>query len=204
VRNNEFGDLGAIKLTTQKFYRINGGSTQLEGVKSDVITPSRYSYIDIGERDEQFPLPYDEIAKADYNKFNGYLNLPEAIKKAQERINKNPQFILLDENAKWLSKQRDDNDIPLNYTAYTNRLEQLEKETEKFEKLSDYKNTLNFQILPWEKALVKNDSALGNKREAWIKNLKKDIYVAEAVNVLKELRMSNFKGNNQPKLSIKD
>lgn len=204
VRNNEFGDLGAIKLTTQKFYRINGGSTQLEGVKSDVITPSRYSYIDIGERDEQFPLPYDEIAKADYNKFTGYINLPETIKKAQDRINQNPDFKLLDENAKWLSKQRDNNDIPLNYTAYTDRLNQLEKETEKFEKLSDYKNTLNFEILPWEKAIVKNDSALGNKRDAWIKNLKKDIYVAEAVNVLKELRMSNFKSNNQPKLSIKD
>ncbi|MEZ4792746.1 MAG: S41 family peptidase, partial [Gelidibacter sp.] len=50
VRNNTNGDMGALKFTTQKFYRINGGSTQLEGVKSDVIVPDRYSYIDLGEK----------------------------------------------------------------------------------------------------------------------------------------------------------
>jgi carboxyl-terminal processing protease len=204
VRNNEYGDLGAIKLTTQKFYRINGGSTQLEGVKSDVITPGRYSYIEVGERDEQYPLPYDEIPKADYDKFTGYVNLAESIKKAQKRVDANPNFKLLDENAKWLSNQREDNDIPLNFIAYTERLDRLEKETEKFESLSDYKNTLDFDMLAYEKALVKTDSALGDKREAWIKNLKKDIYVEEAVNVLKELRMNNIKNDNKTKWSVKD
>ncbi len=204
VRNNEYGDLGAIKLTTQKFYRINGGSTQLEGVKSDVVTPGRYSYIEVGERDEQFPLPYDEIPKADYNKFTGYANLAESIKKAQERVDANPNFQLLNENAKWLSNQREDNDIPLNLITYTERLDRLEKETEKFESLSDYKNTLDFDMLAYEKALVKTDSALGDKREAWIKNLKKDIYVEEAVNVLKELRMNNIKNDNKTKWSVKD
>lgn len=204
VRNNQFGDLGAIKLTTQKFYRINGGSTQLEGVKSDVVTPSRYSYIDVGERDEEFPLPYDEIPKADYSKFQGYANLAESIEKAQERIDANPNFKLLDDNAKWLSEQRDDNEIPLNFEAYATRLDRLEKETEKFESLSDYKNDLNFDILSYEKDLVKTDSALGDKRQAWIKNLKKDIYVSEAVNVLKDLRMNNIKNANQTKWSVKD
>jgi carboxyl-terminal processing protease len=204
VRNNEYGDLGAIKLTTQKFYRINGGSTQLEGVKSDVVTPGRYSYIIVGERDEQFPLPYDEIPKAEYDKFTGYANLSESIKKAQKRVNANPNFKLLDENAKWLSNQREDNDITLNFTAYKERLDRLEKETEKFESLTDYKNTLDFDMLAYEKALVKTDSALGDKREAWIKNLKKDVYVEEAVNVLKDLRMNNIKNDNKTKWSVKD
>jgi carboxyl-terminal processing protease len=204
VRNNEYGDLGAIKLTTQKFYRINGGSTQLEGVKSDVVTPGRYSYIIVGERDEQFPLPYDEIPKAEYDKFTGYANLSESIKKAQKRVDANPNFKLLDENAKWLSNQREDNDITLNFTAYKERLDRLEKETEKFEALSDYKNTLDFDMLAYEKALVKTDSALGDKREAWIKNLKKDVYVEEAVNVLKDLRMNNIKNDNKTKWSVKD
>ncbi len=204
VRNNEYGDLGAIKLTTQKFYRINGGSTQLEGVKSDVVTPGRYSYILVGERDEQYPLPYDEIPKAEYDKFTGYANLSESIKKAQKRVDANPNFKLLDENAKWLSNQREDNNITLNFTAYKERLDRLEKETEKFESLSDYKNTLDFDMLAYEKALVKTDSALGDKREAWIKNLKKDVYVEEAVNVLKDLRMNNIKNDNKTKWSVKD
>ena len=59
--------MGALKLTTQKFYRINGGSTQLEGVKSDVVVPDRYSYIDIGEKDQENPLPWDKIDAVDYS-----------------------------------------------------------------------------------------------------------------------------------------
>ncbi|PPK97141.1 carboxyl-terminal processing protease [Nonlabens xylanidelens] len=204
VRNNEYGDLGAVKLTTQKFYRINGGSTQLEGVKSDVVTPGRYSYIDVGERDEEFPLPYDEIAKADYNKFTGYSNLAESIQKAQERINNNPTFKLIDDNAKWLSEQRDNNDIPLNFTEYSERLDRLEKETEQFDSLADYKNNLEFDMLTYEKTLTLNDSALKDKREAWMKNLKKDVYVSEAVNVLKDLRMNNIKNDNKTKWSVKN
>ncbi|MDX1700790.1 MAG: S41 family peptidase, partial [Melioribacteraceae bacterium] len=53
VRNNKSGDLGSLKLTIQKYYRVNGGSVQLEGVKSDVVVPDRYSYIDIGEKDQE-------------------------------------------------------------------------------------------------------------------------------------------------------
>ena len=42
VRGNTNGDLGALRYTTQKYYRINGGSVQLEGVKSDINVPYRY------------------------------------------------------------------------------------------------------------------------------------------------------------------
>ena len=80
VRNNTNGDLGAIKYTTQKYYRINGGSTQLEGVKSDVVVPNRYSYIDIGERDQENPLPWDKIDSADYNLWNSYFDYDATIK----------------------------------------------------------------------------------------------------------------------------
>jgi carboxyl-terminal processing protease len=50
VRSSDMGDLGALKTTTQKFYRINGGSTQLEGVSSDIIMPDRYAYLKWGKR----------------------------------------------------------------------------------------------------------------------------------------------------------
>ncbi|GAK99196.1 MAG: carboxy terminal-processing peptidase [Nonlabens ulvanivorans] len=192
VRNSDLGDLGAIKLTTQKFYRINGKSTQLEGVKSDIITPDRYSYIDIGERDEEFPLPYDEIPAASYTKFNKYIDFNSTIAKSQARINSNETFQLIDENAKWMSDQREENIIPLNYTAYKERLHRLEKETEKFEKLEDYKNDLSFEYVNYEKELIAKDSLLAEKRERWHKSLSQDVYLAEAINVLKDLKVSNI------------
>src|SRR5690606_10534812 len=74
VRSNEYGDLGALKLTTQKFYRVNGGSTQLEGVKSHVVVPDRYSFIDIGQKDYDNPLPWDQIRPAKYKVWDGYID----------------------------------------------------------------------------------------------------------------------------------
>src|SRR5690606_3476019 len=77
LRKNDMGDLGALKITSQKFYRVNGGSTQLEGVKSDVVMPDRYSYIDVGERDYPNPLPYDKIDAAKYTVWDGYIRSEE-------------------------------------------------------------------------------------------------------------------------------
>ena len=71
LSNSTYGNLGALKITTDKFYRINGGSTQLEGVKSDVITPDRYRYVDVGERDEDNPMRWDRISPLVYTKWNG-------------------------------------------------------------------------------------------------------------------------------------
>lgn len=192
VRSSELGDLGAIKLTTQKFYRINGKSTQLEGVKSDVITPDRFSYIEIGERDEEFPLAYDEIAPAPFTKYHKNRDYSMVIEKSKARIAANQTFNLIDENAKWMSKQRDEYMVPLSYKAYKERLNRLEKETEKFEILEDYKNNLAFEYVSYEKDLVAKDTLLAEKRDRWHKSLSQDIYLAEAINVLKDLNISQI------------
>ncbi|KQC34435.1 peptidase S41 [Nonlabens sp. YIK11] len=195
VQTSEFGDLGALKLTTQKFYRINGGSTQLEGVKSDVVAPDRYSYIEIGERDEDYPLPYDEIAPAKYKKFKGYLNLAESIAASQKRIDNNEYFQLIDKNAKWLADQRDENEIPLSIKSYQERLKKLEDETDQFNKLDEYKNSLTVNSLKDEKLLIEKDSSLANKRKRWHETINQDMYIEEAVNVLKDLKTNTIKDN---------
>ncbi|PRP68356.1 carboxy terminal-processing peptidase [Nonlabens agnitus] len=195
VQTSEFGDLGALKLTTQKFYRINGGSTQLEGVKSDVVAPDRYSYIEIGERDEDYPLPYDEIAPAQYKKFKGYLNLAESIAASQKRIDNNEYFQLIDKNAKWLADQRDENEIPLSIKSYQERLKKLEDETDQFNKLDEYKNSLTVNSLKDEKLLIEKDSSLADKRKRWHETINQDMYIEEAVNVLKDLKTNTIKDN---------
>ena len=80
----------AIKLTTQKFYRINGGSTQLEGVKSDVVVPDRYSYIDLGEKDQQNPLQWDKISPAEYEPWDGYIDYETTISRSATRMEAHP------------------------------------------------------------------------------------------------------------------
>ncbi len=193
VRNSEHGDLGAIKLTTQKFYRVNGSSTQLEGVKSDVVLPSRYSFMDLGERDENYPLPYDEIKPADYDKYTGYANLAETIEESRRRVSENNTFDLIKQNAQWLKGQQEDNTIPLKYDDYVNRIDELDSQTERFDALDDYKNSLSFQLLKNDVDATQKDSVLLDKRERWIESLNKDVYLEEAVNVLKNLKMRTIK-----------
>jgi len=195
MRNNSLGDLGALKLTTQKFYRVSGGSTQLKGVESDVVVPDRYSFIDIGERDYENPLPYDKIQEADFRTWDGYDGLDEVIASSQKRMDTNTQIALIEEQAKWIKMQRDRNDFPLNFDEYKALMEENDKEADKFEKINDYKNPLAFQSLPSEVKAFETDEALKDKRENWHKSLQKDIYVEEAIYVLEDLRKhtKNFK-----------
>jgi len=193
LRSNEHGDLGAIKITTQKFYRINGGSTQLEGVKSDIVVPDRYSYIDLGERDQSNPLGWDKITPAEYKAWDGYINYEKTIANSEKRMAASAQIKLIEENAKWLKGEQDETEISLNYNTYKEEKEKDKAQSDYFKKLTDYDSKLTFKSLGYEEQLFTKDSVLREKRNRWHKNLAKDVYVEEAVNVLEDLKMSNIK-----------
>lgn len=190
VRNNKNGDLGALKLTTQKFYRINGGSTQLEGVKSDVVVPDIYSYVDIGEKDQENPLPWDKISPVSYNIWDSYFDYDETIKKSKDRMSNNEQLKLIDENAKWIEKMRKEDVHPLSYEAYKRKLDESEEIAKRFDKISEYKTNLTFESLPYEKQIFSKDTILEEKRSRWHESLSKDVYIEEALNVLNDLKMT--------------
>ena len=193
VRSNEYGDLGAIKLTTQKFYRINGGSTQLEGVKSDVVVPDRYSYIDLGERDQSNPLQWDKISPAMYQPWDGYIDYETTVAQSATRMEAHPQIALIEENARWLKSQQDENQIPLNYDRYTKREQENKEKSKYFKSQMEYDSKLNFSSLKYEQELFTQDSVLREKRDRWHKNLARDVYLEEAVNVLEDLKIDSFK-----------
>lgn len=193
LRKNDLGDMGALKITSQKFYRVNGGSTQLEGVKSDVVMPDRYSYIDIGERDYPNPLPYDKIDAAKYDVWDGYIDYDETIQKSKARMAQNEQLGLIDDNAKWIKERRDEKEVNLNFKDYSAEIAQRKDETKRFDAIDEYDNHLTFESLPYETALMKQDTTLSEKRKRWHKNLSKDMYVEEAVHVLEDLKLNNIK-----------
>tara|TARA_S200000501_G_scaffold120938_1_gene113775 strand:+ start:3843 stop:5954 length:2112 start_codon:yes stop_codon:yes gene_type:complete len=190
VRGNTNGDLGALRYTTQKYYRINGGSVQLEGVKSDINVPYRYKYLDFGEKDSENPLKWDEIDDVDYTIWQSNFDFNEAITKSKERMSNNEYLKLIDENAKWIKSVRDDKLINLNYDKFKKRLEENSLKTKKFKALNDFSMTYTFKSLPYEVDLIEKDSILGIKRDRWHKSLNKDLYIDEALNVLSDLRFS--------------
>ena len=195
VRNANYGDLGALKITGQKFYRINGGSTQLEGVHSDVVMPDRYAYLKMGERDIDNAMPWDKIDPADYNTWTSNEKFNQAIANSRSRIAGNAQFKLIEDNARWIDVKNKENTYSLNINSFKATQEQVENEGKKYKPIADYKNNLVFKSLPYEELEMSSDATLKEKREAWHQALSKDVYVEEALNVLDDLQTKGLVKN---------
>ena len=196
IKNSGVGDLGALKTTIQKFYRINGGSTQLEGVSSDVAMPDRYMYLKNGERDSENALPYDKIDAASYKTWENSNNFVSVITNSRARIAVNPQFKLIEENAKWIDDRSKEFDYNLNIAKFAATRKALEETAKKYKSLSKYSNKLTFNSLPYESEMIKTDATLKDKREDWHKSLAKDIYIDEAINILDNLQIKSIEKKN--------
>ncbi|MFD2530438.1 MULTISPECIES: carboxy terminal-processing peptidase [Polaribacter] len=182
-------DLGAIKMTIQKFYRVNGGSTQIEGVYSDIAMPDRYSYMKFGERDLDGALVWDKVPQAKYTKTNTYENFADVVNNSKNRIASDANFKLINDYAKWLKEKQDDTTYSLNLKQFSRESKVVENASKKYANVFKYESNLSFTSPKYELPLIKKDSVLANKRKAWHKNLSKDIYVSEALNVLKDLKV---------------
>ncbi len=180
--------MGVVKLTIQKFYRINGGSTQRLGVIPDIIVPDMYKYIEYGEKEYDFALPYDSIASAKYTKSKHCVkNLSKIQLKSAKRVKNNEAFTLIDENAKRIEKVSNETAYSLNIDAYKAYIAKVEKEAEKYkDTFKEYKNT-TVSTMEIDKAEFEKDDVQKEKISKWHKALKKDPYVQEAMNVLNDL-----------------
>ncbi|MEL6926775.1 MAG: carboxy terminal-processing peptidase, partial [Bacteroidota bacterium] len=117
--NAEVKPLGEVKVTIQKFYRINGGSNQLKGVIPDIVLPDRYHYLKLGEKENEYAMQWSSIEPVDYSQSVTSLDNMDKIKAAsQTRVENDPTFGLILESAKRLKEQRDDTDYTLNLKEF--------------------------------------------------------------------------------------
>ena len=188
ISGNTYGDLGSLKITTDMFYRVNGGSTQLEGVKSDLIFPNRYSYVDIGEKDLDNPLNWNKIDPARYDNSSKIFNYSQAIEKSKKRISDNEYFSIIDQHAKLVKSNQDDKMISLDYKSYKEDQENFKLQSDKLKIIDEF---ISPYVFDWNESNQNTDSSYNDdmkeKRDRWIKTLEKDIYVNEAMNLLKDL-----------------
>nr|AOE08247.1 peptidase, S41 family [uncultured bacterium]CCG00475.1 peptidase family S41 [uncultured Flavobacteriia bacterium] len=188
ISGNTYGDLGSLKITTDMFYRVNGGSTQLEGVKSDLIFPNRYSYVDIGEKDLDNPLNWNKIDPAKYDNSSKIFNYSQAIEKSKKRISENQYFSLIDQHAKLVKSNQDDKMISLDYESYKEDQENFKSHSDKLKIIDEF---ISPYLFNWNESNQNTNSSYNDdmkeKRDRWIKTLEKDIYVNEAMNLLKDL-----------------
>ncbi|MCQ2251501.1 MAG: carboxy terminal-processing peptidase [Bacteroidales bacterium] len=185
--NQGIKPLGAIKLTIQKFYRINGGTTQLQGVIPDIVVPDSYQYMELGEKEMHNALPFDNIAKAQYSVCKNSYNKRKVVAASQKRIKANPVFEQIDQNAKRLKRRNDESLVTLNLDKYRQRQELLEKESEQYNKIGKDKTGVKAGFVSSDRTAAQGDTIKTKKFTKWFDELEKDIYIMEATNVIGDM-----------------
>ncbi len=180
--------LGALRITIQKFYRVNGGATQLKGVVPDIILPDIYGSMDIGERELTNVMPWDEIPPADYQKWPLPIeNMTDLKANSSKRVADNEVFNKVKENSLRLKKHGDITTYSLNLEMYREKQEKLNKEAEKFNKMLEADTKLKAFSLQEDLREFGSDTTKIKTAENWRKDLQKDAYLEEAVFVMQDI-----------------
>jgi carboxyl-terminal processing protease len=179
-------ELGTVKLTLQKFYRINGGSTQLRGVSSDIVLPDDRELWKFREKDDPNALGWDEISKSNYTPWNPGYDVESIKKMEQERVNANPTFKAIKENSEWLDKQND-KEHPLQLEKYRQEIKSIQSTVKQNETLLKLKDSLDVSPLHGDENMFPNDKNKQDRFNNWLKGLSKDIYIDQTVKVMNDM-----------------
>ena len=179
--------LGSLKVTMQKFYRVNGGATQLRGVTPDISLPDPYFYIETGEKELENPMPWDEMSKADYSPFNN-IKYEKLEKESKSRVDKNKEFTLVSEEAKEFKAKKDDTKYSLNLDKFMAEAKKYKDDNKKYEDLRKDIPGFDVSIMKADMERLSSDTTKLNREKKWASNLKKDYYLNEASNVIKDMK----------------
>ncbi|MEQ9263272.1 MAG: carboxy terminal-processing peptidase [Owenweeksia sp.] len=185
---NDVKPLGALKLTIQKYYRINGGTPQLRGVNPEIVLPDNYTYIEFGEKEQEHALPYDEIGSAEYQTWkSGTDKFASAIKRSEQRVAGNDKFNLIDEYAQWLKDEQDQSLVSLNYEKYHKDREESLKQSEKYKGMRKTEEEITVSANSDDVPVWNASEDKEKERDQWFKTLKNDLYLSEALAVTQDL-----------------
>ncbi len=179
-------ELGTVKLTLQKFYRINGGSTQLKGVSSDIVLSDKYEQLKLREKDDPDALPWDEISKANYTPWNPGYDITTIKKLEQDRLSNSDVFKTIRANSEWLEKQND-REHPLQLEKYRQEQKAIQATVKQNETLEKLKDSLDVSFVPRDENMFSNDKTKQERFNNWLKGLTKDIYLDQAVKVMNDM-----------------
>ncbi|KAB2814093.1 carboxy terminal-processing peptidase [Phaeocystidibacter luteus] len=193
VVGSRFADqkpLGAIKVTTQKFYRINGHTTQLQGVEPDVVLPYAYKYIAWGEKEYPTALEVDEIASTRYERVPQYDESVwnTARENSKMRVDTSAKFARIEAYAKWLEDQQDETVFNLNWETYQADEERRDEEAKQWDKLTRVEDSLYIYPLPSHLTMFESDSAKEEEYKRWYRGLSHDLYLREASYVMHDMQ----------------
>jgi carboxyl-terminal processing protease len=176
-------DLGSIKLTLQKFYRINGGATQLKGVTPDIVLADRFDYLKFKEKDNPNALPWDEIPQADFKFWQDSPIQSDLVNSIKNDLVNNEKFSKLKSQVQWLEKYNN-KEYSLNIVKYKQEQKQLKDAFKQIEDLSKLSAPLEIKNLGADITNINSSEDKIEKNKQWIKIRSTDIYIDECVRIL--------------------
>ncbi len=184
--NKEVEDLGSVKLTLQKFYRINGGATQLKGVTPDIVIPDRMEYLKFREKDNDASLTWDEIGKSDYKTWTSTISNDAVIKYSGQQIANNTTFNKIKESISWLEKYND-KPYSLNLKQYKEEQKQFKVKLKELDDLYKINKELSVKNIAADTVDINAAKEKIEKNTQWLKRVSKDIYIDETVKVMNNM-----------------
>ncbi len=189
--NNSFfsndTEIGNLKLTLQKFYRINGGSTQLKGVTPDIILPDNFEYLKLREKDDPDALPWDVMSKATYKPWNNGTYLKQIAALYQQKITAHPIFAAIQKNAAWLAKEND-KVYSLQLSTYQAEQKKIKAVVSQLDSMVKINKPLQINSLPQDVAKYNSvDKEKSERYKQWLKSLKTDIYLSQTVDIISDI-----------------
>jgi carboxyl-terminal processing protease len=180
-------DLGSLKLTLQKFYRISGGSTQLKGVVPDVIIPDYYEYLKLRERDNTNALPWDEISKAQYKPWQSGYDLQIIKNLSASRVASDSVFRLIKQETDLLAKQND-KEYPLQLDQFKKEQRSSRNAIKEIEKLVKMDKSMQASFLKQDEPRYESvDKDKTERYKQWLSGISKDVYVDQAIKVVNDI-----------------
>jgi carboxyl-terminal processing protease len=180
--------LGQVKITTQKFYRISGGATQLKGVIPDITLPDPYYLLDQGEKEQDYPMAWDEITPASYQPLTPKFSVEKLRANSEARLQSNPGFRILEDAAKRLRKQKDSTIVSLNFDTYYAEQKRLKAQSKKMDELDKEIPGITVAAIKTDSMAIANDTAKIAKVKDWYKNIRKDIYLNETIAIMDDMK----------------
>jgi carboxyl-terminal processing protease len=180
--------LGDIKLTMQKFYRVDGGAVQLKGVVPDIVLPDTYAYIKIGEKEEKRAMEWTEIEPVDFSQDVYQVeNLQQLKERSNARVNQNATFQKVVQNAKRYEKLRENSIYSLNMEAYRQSEKAKEREAEQFKDMFDAVVNKGVYNLDADLENINKNEKNQSMNKDFMESVSKDIYISETLHILHDM-----------------
>lgn len=178
-------ELGTINITLQKYYRITGEATQLKGIVPDILLPGIYEPYDILEKNNPSALPFDKIDPVPFTPVNDGNTFGRLIIQSQNKLLHDTTLQALKQNLTWLKNRSTKTSLQLE--AYRKEQAELQRRVETIRKELVNPDTLTVKNAgSIEKELEQREQFRRDSNRAWLNSLKKDLYLAKAVQVMED------------------